>query len=131
MSNHSTYLFTESAFGGLPLAAASDGGSVACDRFADPAPPTPSFVERLGFPQGTDPALLAQVLEHTRATPPGTRVDRLRSPGVLCRLFSQSAADASYALAILSIVESPGFDFTLAQLKAADAAAAHPSPAPP
>ena len=131
MPNNSTYLFTESAFGGLPQAAASDVAPVAIDPAADRTVPPPSFVESLGFPKDTNPALLAQVLEHTRATPPGTRVDHLRSPGVLCRLFSQSAADASYALAILSIVESPGFESTLARLKAADAPSATPTTAHP
>ena len=130
MPNRRPFLFTESNFGALPDAApqASPADPI---RSAGPTTPAPSFVETLGFPKGTSEALLALVLENTMATPQGTRLDHLRSPGVLCRLFSQSAADASYALAILSIVESPGFESTLARLKAADAPSATSTPAQP
>ena len=57
------------------------------------------------------------MLEEVRATPAGARVERLLSPGMLSRLFSQSAAEASYALAVLSIVESRDFSATLARLR--------------
>lgn len=121
MSDQSLELFTASAWGGLPQALAWSGqtagpgsdGNGSCG-----VPPEPmSFVETLGFPRGTDTALLAQVLAEIHATAPGSRVQRLLSPGMLSRLFSQSAAEASYALAVLSIVESPGFMSTLAQLR--------------
>ena len=130
MPNRRPFLFTESNFGALPDAAPqalpADG-----TRSAVPTTPAPSFVETLGFPEGTSETLLALVLEHTRAIPEGTRVDHLRSPGVLSRLFSQSAAEASYALAILAIVESPAYESTLARLKAAEGPASSTTPARP
>lgn len=127
MSNNSTYLFTESNFGGLTAIPQCEDPPVGSNSGANCALP-PSFVESLGFPKDTNPTLLAQVLEDTRATLPSARVDHLRSPGVLCRLFSQSAADACYALAIVSIVESPGFEATLVQLKTTDSASFTPTP---
>lgn len=110
-------LFTESAYGALPQ---PDPRLVAAQaaQAAQPAIEPPTFVETLGFPKGTPALPLAQVLEDIRATAPGTRVNRLLAPGTLSRLFSQEAAEASYALAILSIVESPDFESTLARLRA-------------
>lgn len=116
MPDKKPYLFTESNFGALPPGAPAVPPA-GRPRDAVRAAPPPSFVESLGFPKGTDPVLLTQVIENTLALPPGTRVDHLRSPGVLSRLFSQSAAEASYALAILAIVESPTCAATLARLK--------------
>ena len=121
MSDQSLELFTTSAWGSLPQALAwsgqaADPGSDGNGPHGAAAEPM-SFVETLGFPRGTDAALLAQVLAEIHATAPGTRVQRLLSPGMLSRLFSQSAAEASYALAVLSIVESPGFLSTLARLR--------------
>jgi hypothetical protein len=129
MPNQSPYLFTESNFGGLPLSATSDASPAVLD--AGRTEPPVSFVETLGFPKGTCPALLVQVLEVTCTHAPGTRVDHLRSPGVLSRLFSHSAAEASYALAILAIVESPAYASTLARLKAAAGPATPKPPARP
>lgn len=114
-------LFTESAWGGLPpgqsradtLHNPEPSGTMHHDRRAEPL----EFVETLGFPRGTSTRLLTQVLQDIRATPPGARAQRLLTPGVLSPLFSQSAAEASYALAVLSIVESPGFEDTLARLQ--------------
>ncbi|MDQ7743629.1 hypothetical protein [Hydrogenophaga pseudoflava] len=108
-------LFTESAYGALPQ---PDPRLVAAQTTRPAATEPPTFVETLGFPKGTPPLPLAQVLEDIRATAPGTRVNRLLAPGTLSRLFSQEAAQASYALAILSIVESPDFESTLARLRA-------------
>lgn len=108
-------LFTESAYGALPAAPRTE--TDACDTGAAAVEP-PTFVETLGFPRGTPELPLAQVLEEIRATAPGTRVARLLAPGTLSRLFSQEAAEASYALAVLSIVESPDFEHTLARLRA-------------
>ena len=115
MNPQTRELFTESAYGALPPAARQDP-----DAAGDPAAPVqpPTFVETLGFPRGTPELPLAQVLEDIRATAPGTRVARLLAPGTLSRLFSHEAAQASYALAILSIVESPDFEHTLARLRA-------------
>lgn len=115
MNSQIRELFTESAYGALPqpdprLAAAQAARAAAIE------PPT--FIETLGFPRDTPPLPLAQVLEDIRATTPGTRVNRLLAPGTLSRLFSHEAAEASYALAILSIVESPDFESTLARLRA-------------
>lgn len=123
MHNDTPELFTESALGGLSPAAPWPGQPNA--READArwsaqigATPEPlTFVETLGFPRGTPALLLAQVLEEISATPAGARVQRLLSPGMLSRLFSQSAAEASYALAVLSIVESRDFPSTLARLR--------------
>lgn len=129
MPTRRPFLFTESNFGALQ--AAPDVPPAAGARDTGRADPSLSLVETLGFPKGTSPALLAQVLENTLATPPGTRVDHLLSPGVLSRLFSQSAAEASYAMAILSIVESPAFEATLARLKAIAPSAAPNRPARP
>jgi hypothetical protein len=107
-------LFTESAYGALP----QPDPRLAAAQAAQPAVEPPTFVETLGFPKGTPALPLALVLEDIRATAPGTRVNRLLAPGTLSRLFSQEAAAASYALAILSIVESPDFESTLARLRA-------------
>jgi hypothetical protein len=121
--NHPTLeLFTESAWGGLPPGQAPaesvhEPAAARQDGARAPAE-SPEFVETLGFPKGTSTVLLAQVLEDIHAVAPGARVQRLLTPGVLSRLFSQSAAEASYALAVLSIVESPGFEDTLARLLA-------------
>lgn len=131
MPNNTICLFTESDFGGLTAIPQHEVPPVGNDRGADCAAPPPSFVESLGFPKDTNPSLLAKVLEDTRATSPSARVDYLRSPGVLFRLFSQSAADACYALAIVSIVESPGFEATLARLKTTESAPSSPIPAYP
>lgn len=117
-------LFTESAWGGLPPGKArADAASAQeppgpWDPSRSTSPTTPEFVETLGFPRGTPTLLLAQVLEDIQATAPGARVQRLLTPGVLSRLFSQSAAEASYALAVLSVVESPDYENTLARLRA-------------
>lgn len=121
MKHPSLQLFTESAWGALPASLKR------ADKVRDVEPPgdatpmtsnePPEFVETLGFPRGTPPLLLAQVLEDVRATPPGSRVQHMLSPGVLSRLFSLSAAEASYALAVLSVVESPSFEETLARLR--------------
>jgi hypothetical protein len=124
MHNDNPKLFTESALGGLPQAMPWPGQLTArepgtgwggAEIAAAPEPLT--FVETLGFPKGTPALLLAQVLEDISTTPAGTRVQRLLSPGMLSRLFSQSAAEASYALAVLSIVESRDFSATLARLR--------------
>ena len=107
-------LFTESAYGALPQTGPRQAPALGAQ------PPTaapPTYVETLGFPKGTPALPLAQVLQDIRATAPGTRVNRLLAPGTLSRLFSQSAAEASYALAILSIVESPDFETILARLR--------------
>ena len=118
MNDQTLELFTSTAWGSLPQALTWSGQPAANEQGARKAPPEPmSFVETLGFPRDTDTTLLAQVLAQVHATPPGTRVQRLLSPGMLSRLFSQSAAEASYALAILSIVESPDFLSTLARLR--------------
>lgn len=119
MPDKKPYLFTESNFGALPPGAPTVPPA-GRPRDTGRATPPPSFVESLGFPQGTHPGLLAQVIEDTLAVPPIARLDHLRSPGVLSRLFSQSAAEASYALAILAIVESPTCAATLARLKTLD-----------
>lgn len=115
MSPQTRELFTESAYGALPQ---PDPRLAAAQAARPAAIEAPTFVETLGFPKGTPPLPLAQVLEDIRATAPGTRVNRLLAPGTLSRLFSQEAAEASYALAILSIVESPDFESTLARLRA-------------
>jgi hypothetical protein len=112
MTPQTRELFTESAYGALPTPPRPD-----LDTTAEPAA-EPTFVETLGFPRGTPELPLAQVLEDIRGTAPGTRVARLLAPGTLSRLFSHEAAQASYALAILSIVESPDFEHTLARLRA-------------
>ena len=124
MHNDTPKLFTESALGGLPQTTPWPGQPTAREPGADwgvapiaRAPEPLTFVETLGFPKGTPALLLAQVLEEIRATPAGSRVERLLSPGMLSRLFSQSAAEASYALAVLSIVESRDFPATLARLR--------------
>jgi hypothetical protein len=124
MHNDTPELFTESALGGLPQATPWPGQPTARESGAGwngapiaRAPEPLTFVETLGFPKGTPALLLAQVLEEIRATPAGSRVERLLSPGMLSRLFSQSAAEASYALAVLSIVESRDFPATLARLR--------------
>lgn len=113
-------LFAESSFGGLPALPpwGRPGRSSVSGQTVHAATAPLSLVETLGFPRGTSPTLLARILEDIRATPPGSRVDRLRSPGVLSPLFSQSAAEASYALAILAVVESRDFETTLARLRA-------------
>ena len=111
MTSSDPELFTPSAYGGLePLREPSTPRAV--------QPAEPSAVERLGFPSGTDPALLAEVLMATRAAPPSERADLLRRPGFLSRLFSQSAAEASYLNAILAITSSPLYAVMLNQLRA-------------
>jgi hypothetical protein len=124
MHDDTPKLFTESALGGLPMAtpwpgqlSAREPGAGWAGAKTAAAPEPLTFVETLGFPKGTPALLLAQVLEEISATPAGTRVQRLLSPGMLSRLFSQSAAEASYALAVLSIVESRDFAATLARLR--------------
>lgn len=107
-------LFTESAYGALP----QPDPRLQAEQSCQPSTAPPTFVETLGFPKGTPELPLALVLEDIRAMAPGTRVNRLLAPGTLSRLFSQEAAEASYALAILSIVESPDFEYTLARLRA-------------
>lgn len=124
MSHQTLELFTESAWGCLPQALAWSGKTAANEpglglSGTEHAPAQPAeFVETLGFPRGTPALPLAQILEDIHATAAGARVQRLLTPGVLSRLFSQEAAEASYALAILSIVESRDFDATLARLRA-------------
>lgn len=125
MDNQTPELFTASAWGCLPPAAlrmqalaAREPDSPALGTTVSPPEP-PTFVETLGFPRDTPPRLLARVLEDIHATAPGRRVDRLYTPGVLSRLFSQSAAQASYAMAILSIVESRHYTTTLERLRGA------------
>lgn len=121
MNHPSLHLFTESAWGGLPpgprreddVQDSESAGTMSHATHREP----PEFVETLGFPRGTPTHLLAQVLQDIRSTPPGARVQRLLTPGVLSPLFSQSAAEASYALAVLSVVESPAFEDTLARLQ--------------
>jgi hypothetical protein len=115
MNPQTRELFTESAYGALPAPARPDPDTSA-ESTTDALPPT--FVETLGFPRGTPELPLAQVLQDIQSTAPGTRVARLLEPGTLSRLFSHEAAQASYALAILSIVESPDFEHTLARLRA-------------
>ena len=125
MDNQTPELFPASAWGCLPQAVARPAALSAREpdsagpgtATATPEPPT--FVETLGFPRDTPPRLLARVLEDIHATAPGRRVDRLYTPGVLSRLFSQSAAQASYAMAILSIVESRHYTTTLERLRGA------------
>lgn len=114
MDHQTPELFTASAWGCLPPAALQVT-ALSAQEPDQPEPPT--FVETLGFPPDTPPQLLAQVLEDIHATAPGLRVDRLYTPGVLSRLFSQSAAQASYAMAILSIVESRHYATTLERLR--------------
>jgi hypothetical protein len=117
---HSTRdLFSESAYGMLaptmpwsaPSASADDAPSASAN--AEP----PSYVETLGFPRGTPPLEVAQVIEDIRDTAPGARVEQLLRPGKLSRLFSMSAAEASYALSILAVAESPEVDAILARLR--------------
>ncbi|MFP8779497.1 hypothetical protein [Hydrogenophaga sp. RWCD_12] len=124
MDNQTPELFTASAWGCLPPAAArlQPLSAREPDNLGPGtplSPPEPTLVESLGFPRDTPPRLLARVLEDIHATAPGHRVDRLYTPGVLSRLFSQSAAQASYAMAILSIVESRHYASTLEQLRSA------------
>lgn len=125
MDNQTPELFTASAWGCLPPAAARVQALSAREPDSPgPGAPTvppvpPTFVETLGFPRGTPPRLLARVLEDIHGTAPGRRVERLYTPGVLSRLFSQSAAQASYAMAILSIVESRHYTATLERLRGA------------
>ena len=125
MDHQTPELFPASAWGSLPqaeaqpsaLSAREPDGTGPGSPTATPEPPT--FVETLGFPRDTPPRLLARVLEDIQATAPGRRVDRLYTPGVLSRLFSQSGAQASYAMAILSIVESRHYATTLERLRGA------------
>lgn len=77
-----------------------------------------SYVETLGFPAGTPPLRLARIIEEALATEPRLRPHLLRSPGRLNSLFSQSAVEASYALAILTIVESGHAATVVARLRA-------------
>ena len=123
MDNQTPELFPASAWGCLPEAGVRPQTLSAHEPdsagFGAPAaaPEPPSLVETLGFPRDTSPRLLARVLEDIHATAPGRRVERLYTPGVLSRLFSQSAAQASYAMAILSIVESRHYTTTLERLR--------------
>lgn len=119
MNHHTRELFSESALGGLlpPLPRNVEPGERPEGARRTRQAPTHSYVETLGLPRETPPLILAQVLEDIHATDPGERLDRLYRPGWLSRLFSQSAAEASYAMAILSIVESTGFQTTLARLR--------------
>ncbi|WP_374406463.1 hypothetical protein [Hydrogenophaga sp.] len=116
MTHQTLELFTESAWGGLAPVKARLAQEPE-NAWQRPTPPALSFVETLGFPKGTPPRLLAEVLARIHAAPPGSRVDQLMRPGMLSRLFSQSAAEASYALAVLSVVESPDFQHTLDRLR--------------
>lgn len=117
--NHTRELFSDSALGGLLPRLARDGEPEARPEGARPTlqAPAHSYLETLGLPRETPPLILAQVLEEIHATDPGERLDHLYRPGWLSRLFSQSAAEASYAMAILAIVESTGFQATLARLR--------------
>ena len=124
MTNYIQSLFTDSAFGSLEQVrpwgmsgstGRSDGehpgvakdGSSAMDGVG---------VEALGFPSGTDPRVLAEILRQVRAADPMDREAMLRRPGFLGRLCSQSAADASYVIWLLAIAESPDFHAMLAKL---------------
>ena len=120
---HSTRdLFSESAYGMLSptmpwdIPTASSTPAEAGPGSAGAA--SLSFVETLGFPKGTPPLDVAQIIEDIRDTAPGARVEQLLRPGRLSRLFSMSAAEASYALSILAVAESPEVDTVLARLRA-------------
>ncbi len=123
MSNNHPTLFTESYLGSLQtsvrwsaLPPGMDHTSSKVGTGVD-APAALSLVETLGFPKETSALQLAQVLEDIRETPPGKRVERLLRPGVLSQLFCRSSAEASYALAVLSIVESRDLDSILTRLR--------------
>lgn len=119
MDHHTRELFSESTLGGLAPDWPRNGEAGARPEGARQArqAPAPCYVETLGLPRETPPLILAQVLEDIHATDPAERLDRLYRPGWLSRLFSQSAAEASYAMALLAIVESAGFQTTLARLR--------------
>lgn len=118
MTNYIQSVFTDSAFGALdqvmPWGQRDPGvtgrGSGARDDVG---------VEAFGFPSGTDPQALAEVLRKVHAALPLDREALLRRPGFLARICSQSAARASYAIWILAIAESPDFHAKLAKLGAA------------
>ena len=119
MNHHTRELFSESALGGLLPALPKSGGTIVHPGAVREVRQAQahSFVESLGLPRETPPLILAQVLEDIHVTDPAERLDRLYRPGWLSRLFSQSAAEASYAMALLAIVESTGFQATLARLR--------------
>lgn len=125
MTNYIQSLFTDPAFGSLEQVrpwgmsgstGRSDGelpgiakdGSSATDGVG---------VEALGFPSGTDPRVLAEILRQVRAAEPMGREASLRRPGFLGRLCSQSAADASYVIWLLAIAESTDFHAIIAKFQ--------------
>lgn len=119
MSGQTRDLFSPSSFGALPPAppcAADDSQRVTSARPS--RSPVPNYIESLGFPAGTPPLLLARIIEEAAACEPRLRPHLLRSPGRLNSLFSQSAVEASYALAILTIVESGKASQVVARLRA-------------
>lgn len=121
MSGQTRDLFSPSSFGSLPTAA--PGAAPVLDSSTTPAKKSLcgevlSYVETLGFPTGTPPLALARIIEEAMATEQRLRPHLLRSPGRLNTLFSQSAVEASYALAILTIVESGNAATVVARLRA-------------
>lgn len=121
MSGQTRDLFSPSSFGALPPAApgaASVGGSTAAPAKNPLDGEVLSYVETLGFPAGTPPLRLARIIEEALTTEQRLRPHLLRSPGRLNSLFSQSAVEASYALAILTIVESGNASTVVARLRA-------------
>lgn len=124
MTNYIQALFTDSAFGSLDQVRpwSFEGSSGRSDGEHPGAARDSSSVvvgmgvEALGFPSGTDPRVLAEVLRQVRAADPMDREALLRRPGFLGRICSQSAADASYVIWILAIAESPDYDTMLAKL---------------
>jgi hypothetical protein len=129
MTNYIQALFTDSAFGSLDQvrprsfegsSGRSDGKHPGVARDGS-STVNGVGVEALGFPSGTDPQVLAEVLRQVRAADPMDREALLRRPGFLSRVCSQSAANASHALGILAITESSDFHAIIAKLGPAEA----------
>lgn len=124
MTNYIQALFTDSAFGLLdqvrPWVPSESAGrsrqGVTSAAIHGSSARNNVGVEALGFPSGTDPQSLAEVLREVHAAVPLEREAMLRRPGFLIRVCSQSAANASYIFWILAIVESPDFHAMLAKL---------------
>lgn len=124
MTNYIQVLFTDSAFGSLdqvrPWVPSESAGrsrqGVSSDALHGSIARNDGGVEALGFPIGTDPQALAELLRELHAAVPLEREAMLRRPGFLVRVCSQSAADASYIFWILAIVESPDFHAMLTKL---------------
>lgn len=124
VTNYIQALFTDSAFGSLEevrpwVRSESSGRSEAINPGGakDGSNATNNVgAEALGFPRGTDPRVLAEILREVHAASPLNREALLRRPGFLGRICSQSAANASYAIWILAIAESPDFHSMLAKL---------------